>query len=529
MTTVNPSTSMTMNAVDDPWALYAKALADHAEQIALVVPGRAEISYRQLGDAVEELSRCLSVITETQSSVVVLLGMLPEFVVAELAILHSGMVKVPLNPMLSGTEMAYIAQHSSSTVLLTSSALGAEHQHKIAEIRRENPDLVVLDVSLEGPNSLLDAESASAGPAAVRGHHRAAIYYTGGTTGRPKGVVHSRASVAMNITAHALEAEITSRDVLLLSTSLSHSAGSFAAAGVCRGAQTVLLDRFTPQAFCETATVHQVTFAMVVPTMLYRLLDHAASGAELPPLQTLVYGSAPITPARLEEAIRAFGPILIQLFGQTECPNWGTVLGKRDHARALEAPSILSSCGQRAFFANVAVVDDNGETLGPGQIGEIRLTAPYIMDEYLDNPEATAKTKRDGWIHTGDIGEWDESGYLYVKDRNNDIVITGGYNVYSSEVEAELQKIQGVGQVAVIGIPDPDWGEVVCAVIVPDTSPEAAKLTEESVLAKARDFLGSYKRPKSVQFLKALPLTPFGKADKKILRAPYWAGRERAI
>lgn len=519
-----------MTAVDDPWALYAKALTDHADQTALVAPDQAEVSYRKLGRAAEELSRRLSAITESQSSVSVLLGMLPEFLVAELAILHSGMVKVPLNPMLSGEEMAFIAQHSSSTVLLTSSDLGEDYQHKVAEIQRQHPNLMVFDVDLDDlVDPVQEQGQAPVGPATMQGHHRAAIYYTGGTTGRPKGVVHSRSSVAMNITAHALEAEITSRDVLLLSTSLSHSAGSFAAAGLCRGAQTVLLDKFTPQAFYETAVNHDVTFAMVVPTMLYRLLDHSVAGGKLPPLQTLVYGSAPITPSRLEEAIRAFGPILIQLFGQTECPNWGTVLGKRDHARALEDPSILSSCGQRAFFANVMVAADDGRPLGPGELGEICLSAPYAMDEYLDNPEATAKTKVDGWIKTGDIGVWDERGYLFVKDRKNDMVITGGYNVYSSEVEAELQKLPGVSQVAVIGIPDRDWGEAICAVIVPDTTPDASALTEASVLSEARRILGSYKRPKSVKFMDPLPLTPFGKTDKKALRAPYWADQERAI
>jgi fatty-acyl-CoA synthase/long-chain acyl-CoA synthetase len=449
--------------------------------------------------------------------------MLPEFVAADLAILRSNMVKVPLNPMLSATEMSYIIEHSESTVLLTSSALDASYLEKIQALKVERPDLVVIEVELATltTDEPLDIHGQEAKPG-----DRAAIYYTGGTTGRPKGVVHSRASVATNIIAHVLEAEVTADDTLLLSTSLSHSAGAFAGAAIARGAKTVLLDKFSPQSFSDIGTRHAATFAMVVPTMLYRLLDFQAAGGELPKLRTLVYGSAPVTPSRLKEAIDVFGPILIQLFGQTECPNWGTVLSKKDHALGLQEPTILSSCGKRSLFSDVQVIDEDGNPLGPDQIGEICLSAPFNMDEYLKNPEATADTKINGWIHTRDIGQWDERGYLYIKDRKADMIITGGYNVYCSEVEAEIQKIQGVAQVAVIGVPDEDWGEAVCAVVVPTPN---SKVTEADILSQARDLLGSYKRPKTVQIVEAMPLTPFGKADKKALRAPFWAGRDRAI
>lgn len=511
-----------MYALEDAWSLYAKSLADNADCTALVT-GQDEITYGQLDTAAASLGRTLSNAAPAQSSVAVLLGMLPEFIAADLAILRSNMVKVPLNPMLSAAEMGYIIEHSGSTILLTSSALDRDYTEKVEAIKDENPDLMVLDIALD---ALLDDGHDTAPAAFAKSSDRAAIYYTGGTTGRPKGVIHTRSSVATNIVAHILEAEITSRDTLLLSTSLSHSAGAFAAAGIARGAKTVLLDKFSPQQFSEVGIRTGATFAMVVPTMLYRLLDYRAAGGELPPLQTLVYGSAPVTPSRLEEAIQAFGPILIQLFGQTECPNWGTVLTKRDHELGLADPTILTSCGKRSLFADVRVVNDEGHTLGPGQTGEICLSAPFNMQEYLDNPEATKETKIDGWIHTRDIGQWDERGYLYIKDRKADMIITGGYNVYSSEVEAEIQKFPGVAQVAVIGIPDDDWGEAVCAVIVPSASDE---LSKESILAHARETLGSYKRPKSIQIIESMPLTPFGKADKKALRAPYWAGRARAV
>ena len=411
--------------------------------------------------------------------------MLPEFIVADLAILRSNLVKVPLNPMLSASEMSYIIEHSESTILLTSSKLDRSYLDKVDSIKEERPDLVVIDVDLA---ELTSAASVDSPRVDAKGSDRAAIYYTGGTTGRPKGVVHSRASVATTIIAHVLEAEVTSRDTLLLSTSLSHSAGAFAAAGIARGAKTVLLDKFSPQSFSDTATRHGATFAMVVPTMLYRLIDFHANGGELPKLDTLVYGSAPVTPSRLKEAIDVFGPILIQLFGQTECPNWGTVLTKADHALGQQDPTILSSCGKRSLFADARVTARRRQ---PPRSWANRRNLPLGPFQHGRVPEklgGNSKNENQRVDSHGDIGQWDEPGYLYIKDRKADMIITGGYNVYCSEVEAGIQKIPGVAQVAVIGVPDEDWGEAVCAIVIPTPNTE---LTEDDILSQARSPLRS--------------------------------------
>lgn len=518
-----------MTTFTDPWLLYSRSLTDHADDVAVIDASSRgadhEITFGELRHGALVLSGMLRDHSPVQSGVAVLLGMLPEFLVADLAILHSGMVKVPLNPMLSGTEMSYIVEHSGTTILLTSNNLSADYRKKVSDIANACPSVTVIDVSLD---QLLDCLSPETAPAELPGEARAALYYTGGTTGLPKGVIHTRAGVAATIIAHIIEAEITAGTTLLLSTALSHSAGSFAAGSLVRGARMILLEKFSPEVFSKAAERHDVSFAMMVPTMLYRLLDYVAEGHPAPKLETLVYGSAPITPSRLREAIEVFGPVLVQLFGQTECPNWGTVLTKKDHAKALEDPAILTSCGKRSVLADVKVVGETEDPLGPGVTGEICLTAPFQMGEYLNNPEATAKTLVNGWVHTGDIGEWDEHGYLYVRDRKNDMIITGGYNVYSSEVEAEIQKIAGVAQVAVIGIPDEDWGEAVCAV-VERSAGAGDQLTSDGLITEARGLLGNYKRPKRVEFVDEMPLTPFGKADKKTLRRPFWAERERSI
>lgn len=509
---------------DDPWNMLSKRLSVAADSVAIRHSG-GDLSFAQLADAAAALSTELADSFGPHTAAGVLLGMLPEYLVADLTILRSNLVKIPLNPMLSAVEMAYILEHAGARVLLTSDRLGEAERDKAAEIASLLPSISLVNVSVE---SLLHTNRESiVAPAKALPEDPAAIYYTGGTTGKPKGVVHSRRGVAATILAHALEAEIGSGDVLLLSTSLSHSAGSFAHASIARGSTLVLLDKFTPSEFCRVARAQQASFAMVVPTMLYRLLDHLAEHPEdTPALSTLVYGSAPITPSRLREAIERFGPILIQLFGQTEVPNWGTSLGKRDHALALERPELLLSCGTPCTLASVRVVDEAGNDVAAGETGEILLAAPYAMTGYWQNEEATAATLIDGWVHTRDIGQWDEHGYLYVRDRKSDMIITGGYNVYSSEVEAELQRIDGVAQVAVIGIPDPDWGEAVCAVIVPGRN---ANLEVSTLLEEARELLGAYKRPKRIVLVDEIPLTPFGKADKKVLRAPFWERAERAI
>lgn len=515
------------NPFKDPWGLLDKRMRTAPGRVAIRA-GRRDFSYAQLRQGVEALSARMAEILEPHDAAGVLLGMLPEYLVADLTILRQNLIKVPLNPMLSAAEMAYILEHSDSKALFTSSALAASDIEKVAEISRMLPQLEIVEVGLD--DLLADdvgLQSDPVPPANAAAHDHAAIYYTGGTTGKPKGVIHTRSGVEATIVSHALEAEIGSGEVLLLSTSLSHSAGSFAHAAIARGATLVLLDKFTPADFCRVAREEGVTFAMVVPTMLYRLLDYLEEHPEeQPSLDTLVYGSAPITPSRLREAIERFGPIFIQLFGQTECPNWGTSLGKRDHAEALERPELLLSCGTPCTLASVRVVDDEGNDVPPGQTGEILLAAPYAMAEYWRNEEATAATLVDGWVHTRDIGQWDERGYLYVRDRKSDMIITGGYNVYSSEVEAEIQRIEGVAQVAVIGIPDADWGEAVCAVVVPGAG---AKLEAQGLIEQARELLGAYKRPKRIVLVDEIPLTPFGKADKKKLRAPFWEQSERAI
>ncbi|TCK27851.1 class I adenylate-forming enzyme family protein [Pseudonocardia endophytica] len=449
-------------------------------------------------------------------AVALYLGNCVEFVVADLAVARLGAVKVPVNPLLPAATVDHVLRTSRARLVVLGSSVPRPDGV---------PALVVDDGGgplpgepLAGPAS----EVAAPEPADIGPDARAAIYFTSGTTGLPKGVVHTQASAVAVQYAQIVEAEIVEGDRLLLTTPLAHAAGLFAQSALIRGATSVIEPGFDAGGVLEAIRTRGITWTFLVPTMIYRLLD-AVGGAEEFGLRTVVYGAAPITPSRLARALEVFGPVFVQLYGQTECPNWGTRLAKDDHDPS--RPDTLDSCGQASIMADVAVVDDDGRFLEAGGTGEVCLRSPYTLESYLDDPAATAeKFLPGGWIRTGDIGFLDDGGYLHLRDRRTDMVISGGMNVYCREVEDVLATHPSVSRVAVIGVPHDDWGEAVHAVIVTDGPVEPGEIVEWS-----RGRLAAYARPKSAELVAELPETPFGKIDKKALRAPHWAARDRAI
>ncbi|MEU7814822.1 AMP-binding protein [Pseudonocardia sp. NPDC049154] len=487
-----------------------------------------------------------------------------EFVVADVAVARLGAVKVPVNPLLPEATVAHILRASKARAVIGATSLGGRADLCVSDDGGDPPA-----ERLAGPQDVAPPERSGVGPGG-----RAAIYFTGGTTGLPKGVVHTQASAVAVHYAQIVEAEIAQSDRLLLSTPLAHAAGLFAQSALIRGATSVIEPGFDAARTLELLRTRGITWTFLVPTMIYRLLDLAAgsasvsrvgsagsasvsrvgsagsasvsrvgsagsarvsrvgsasvsrvgsASAETLELRTVVYGAAPIAPSRLAQALDAFGPVFVQLYGQTECPNWGTRLAKSDHDPA--RPELLGSCGRASIMADVQVVAEDGTPLPVGDTGEICLRSPYTLESYLDDPAATAaKFLPDGWIRTGDVGFLDAAGYLHLRDRTSDMVISGGMNVYCREVEDALARHPAVARVAVIGVPHEDWGEAVHAVVVPRAGFDADEL-----VAWSRGELAAYARPKSVEVVADLPETPFGKIDKKVLRAPHWAGRDRAI
>lgn len=456
----------------------------------------------------------------------------PEFIATDVAIARLGAVKAPVNYMLASETATFIIEASNARVVVGDERLLS----RIPAPTRHDTPIPVLQTKRSSTERLLGVEWLAdlppadltlepLGPSGATSDDDAAIYFTGGTTGKPKGVVHTQASTVALHYAQLLEAEILETERLLLMTPLAHAAGLFAQSAILRGATVLLYDGFDAQTAVELISSGEATWSFLVPTMIYRLLDLLDQGGQSHlNMRTIVYGAAPIAPVRLEQALRIFGPIFIQLYGQSEAPNWGTRLTKSDHDPA--RPDLLTSCGRASIMADVKVVDDAGQEVPPGVIGEICLRAPYVLREYLNQPEATEEKFLGEFIRTGDIGEMNDDGYLFLKDRKNDMVISGGMNVYSREVEDALSAHPDVKAVAVIGIPHPDWGEAVHAIVIRG---DGTDLDEASLIAWSRDRLAAYARPKSVEFVESLPETAFGKVDKKVLRAPHWAQAGRAI
>jgi fatty-acyl-CoA synthase len=255
------------------------------------------------------------------------------------------------------------------------------------------------------------------------------------------------------------------------------------------------------------------------------LLDHPRTrSVDFSRLHSLMYGAAPMTPARIREAIGVFGPVLVQGYGQTEAPNTLLTLTREDHLS--QDDRRLASAGRPYPGITLAVLDDDDRPVTQGQVGEICVRGSLVMSGYWKQPEQTAQALRNGWLHTGDMAWQDEEGYFYIVDRKKDMIISGGFNVYPKEIENVLATHAAVASVAVIGVPDPKWGEAVKAVVV---LRPGASTTEAELMALAREKKGPVAAPKSVDFVESLPVTALGKPDKKALRARYWGGQQRAV
>ena len=487
--------------------LLISALRIHSDRAALVF-GDEVVSYADL----DRRSRCIagglhSLGARRGDRVALLLPNGIEYVVADLAIARTGLVKVPLNDLLSASDVAYGLEDSGASILVV-------HEDLFDRIPVGEPGrkLVLVGANSPGATSfeeLLTSTPVEDSPALA--DDPAIIMYTGGTTGRPKGIVHSAGALGTNLLTHVLCSKIRDAEVMLLCTPLPHSAGFFLQTGLLQGARVVITRRFDPVGLLDAIENQAVSWTFMVPTMIYRLLDQLrAEPRATASIETIVYGAAPISRARIEEALAHFGPVFLQIFGQSECPNFATSLSKHDH----EDPGLLASCGQPCPGVEVRIASDDGDEVPIGEIGEVLLRSPYTLREYHESPELTQAAYHEDWLRTGDVGFRNATGHVFLVDRKKDMIITGGMNVYSAEVERVLDEHPRVDLAAVVGRPDADWGEAVHVFFV---SREGA--TPSDLDAHCRKHLASYKIPKGYTRVAALPTTNYGKIDKKALRA----------
>jgi len=342
----------------------------------------------------------------------------------------------------------------------------------------------------------------------------AMIAGTGGTTGRPKGVQLTGHNIETMTALTLMGYPFDGRPVYLALAPLTHAAGVLCFPIMALGGEIVIMPAPDLAEFLGLIGRHRVTHAFLPPTLIYLLLDHPGlAAADLSSLQCLWYGAAPMSAARLEQAISAIGPVMGQLFGQTEAPMMISTMAPKDHFHpdGSLARERFTSAGRPTPLVTVAIMDDEGRLLPAGQRGEIVVRGPLVMAGYYQDPAASAEAARHGWHHTGDIGYLDPDNYLFIVDRAKDMIITGGFNVYSAEVEQALLTHPAVLDCAVIGLPDDKWGERVTAVIQPHPGQD---LADADLRAFVKDQLGSVKAPKQVEVWPDLPRSKVGKVLK---------------
>ncbi|OLO38037.1 hypothetical protein BTR23_12880 [Alkalihalophilus pseudofirmus] len=452
-----------------------------------------------------------------------------ESVVFGLALQQCGATIVPLNEKLGNREVDFILKESKPKVVILATQ---PHVPTMLQYLEGTSDSDVRVIGLQGFNvdypeqfelfqwleETVDFEWPITSPDDI-----ALLSYTGGTTGTPKGVMHTQAGLGAAILSAAIEDPLDDRERLLLSTPIVHSAGSLLWRSLMSGVHVYIMPSFHPVKFLQAIKEFKITTTFMVPTMLYRLLDLTKKvDYDVSSMRNIYYGASPISQERLKEAFEVFGPIMRQQYGMTECNIVISRLSKSAHVWAYHNnPEVLKSCGKPCLLTEIRMVDESGKDVGPFELGEIIVKSPAMMVGYYQKPELTEETIREGWLYTGDIGMWDENGYMYIKDRKKDMIISGGMNVYSSEVERVVNQHPAVALSACIGVPDPDWGEAVCVVI---TLREGVSCTKEEIIQFCKERTSKYMVPKDVYFQETLPLTPIGKVDKKELKKMYVEG-----
>jgi fatty-acyl-CoA synthase len=409
-------------------------------------------------------------------------------------------VVVPVNYKLHPREMVQILDDSSAATVFASPKIAAEL----------TPHAPVVVELIGGPDY---EQLFSAPPVAVPSTDPSTLawlFYTSGTTGRSKGAMLSHRNLTAMTVAHLADIDSPDENCSLVHAApMSHGSGLYIAPYVLRGARQVVpaAGAFDPDEFLDLCGLHPGSSAFLAPTMIQRLVG---TGRNAPAaLRTIVYGGGPMYVDGLKKAMAAFGPIFAQIYGQGEAPMTITGLRRADHESHEDA--ILGSVGYPRSGIEVAVLGQDGAPAEPGQIGEIVCRGDVVMSGYWNNPDATRDTLRDGWLYTGDMGSFDQRGYLTLRDRSKDVVISGGSNIYPREVEEALLEHPGVAEACVVGAPDPEWGEVVVAFIV-------GSAADEALDAHLLDRIARFKRPKRYVFVEELPKNSYGKVLKRELR-----------
>lgn len=449
-----------------------------------------------------------------------------------LAAMNAGMAAVPLNPKQHASEQLFAVSDSQSRFMVFSPEFAA-----VAASIRQGVQQVEHWIGIDGTEPdvipyLALSEYADCSPPAVtiEPDDLAWLFYTSGTTGVPKGAMETHRNLITMVQQfrQVLLADADEHDVMLHLAPIAHGTASVGLAHLAVGAaQAFPLSRsFEPDKVFEAIERYGVTASFLAPTMVQLLLKSPNAGNyNLRSLKNVIYGGGPMYVEVLKQAIETFGCVFSQIYGQGEAPMTCAGLHKSEHV-ATGSAARLGSAGREMPGVMIRIVDTDDSPVGADVHGEITVRSDLVMKGYWKRPDATAETLRNGWLHTGDIGYLDKDGFLFVTDRIKDMIISGGANIYPREIEEILLQHDAVGEVAVIGVPDEQWGESVKALVV---LREGQTATGPELIEFCRARIASYKKPKSVDFVDGLPKSAFGKVLKRELRASHWKDQARKI
>jgi long-chain acyl-CoA synthetase len=505
-----------------------------------VVDGETRLTWREFDARTRKLAAGLRALGVQPGDRVAVLA-LNSFRYLELyyGIPRMGAIIVPLNHRFAPAELVYTLNDSGSVALVVDDALAPVADRILPELRTVQNLIIAgsgpVPAGMHGYEGLLDlAEGCAVEDAQPDPNDVAGIFYTGGTTGNAKGVMLTHANLHANALHVLIHFGYQPGDNYLHVPPMFHLADgptSFALTMV--GACHTILRSFNPIALLETIQRERVTHCILVPTMVNALIQvPTIAEYDLASWKRVFYGASPMAPEVLKQAMRLLPCDFVQAYGMTEAAPGLTVLSAEDHreiARAEPGSPMarrVTSCGQPMVGVDVRVVNAAGKEVAPGEIGEIVARGPNVMKGYWNRAEETAYGLRDGWLHTGDLATVDEGNYIYIVDRLKDMIISGGENVYSTEVEAALYAHPAVLEAAVIGVPDPTWGERVHAVVVLKPNHQA---TADEIVEICRARFAGYKVPRSIEFSDALPKSGAGKILKRALRDKYWQNQERRV
>nr|WP_106779906.1 AMP-binding protein [Lysinibacillus timonensis] len=473
---------------------------------AKAYPNKIAIKFKEISYTYDELiQRAYALASYFQSiglkkgdRLGILMSNRSEHIELDVAVSFVGLIKVPLNYRLHPEEHEYQIKDSGMVLLIGEADL-------IQKLKVELPSIIVGN----DYENIIKKFYGQTFENEVSEDDLMAIMYTSGTTGNPKGVMLTHRNMVSGALSLAIACEVDYKDTIGHVAPLTHGANFLSHVAWLYGLTQVVYDKFEPHQFIHHLEEDQISIIFLVPTMVNLMVQHEQFDSEkLKTIKSINMAGSPIAAAKLQEAIDKIGTKFVETYGQVEAPMCISIMPRGDLQNRLD------SCGRIGPFVDVKIIDDEGNALPFGEVGEIVAKGPLVMKGYWNNEKATTDTLKDGWLYTGDLGRLDENGYLYIVDRKKEVIISGGVNIYPREVEEVLNKHPYVKETCVIGVPDEKWGESVVAYIVPNGR---GLIQSEELIELCKNHLASFKKPKEIYIVESLPKSSYGKILKREL------------